>query len=165
MVAITEGRSEPGIILTRRSMHMKIHPGEAAFPGGKQDPEDTSLFATALREANEEVGLHSSDFRLLGQLDQRVTRTDIKVTPFVGVVHENVDLVPNDGELDCIYTVPLSFFCEPANMQVTEKPYRGKMQKVPYFEYGDHGIWGVTAMMIVDLVNVVFDAGLSVEGQ
>lgn len=163
LMPVTYGEQEPHLVLTRRAMHLSIHPGEAAFPGGKRDPEDDSLLATALREANEEVGLDPNHFTFLGQLDQRLTRTDIKVSPFVGFVPENVELLANPDELDCIYQVPITHFLDSKNMLVAQREYQGKMQATPHFQYQQHTVWGVTALMIIDLANTVFDAGLIVE--
>ncbi|ARN76053.1 NUDIX hydrolase [Oceanicoccus sagamiensis] len=115
----------PEIILTRRAAHLSLHPGEAAFPGGKQDPTDKSLLATALREAHEEVALKPQQVEYLGALDQRITRSGIRVSPFVGIVPADYILTPNQDELDCIYKVPLSFFSDASNVQWIEQEYRG----------------------------------------
>jgi len=165
LVAITECGGEQCLLLTRRAAHLNLHPGEAAFPGGKRDPEDVSLVATALREANEEVGLKAEQFELLGQLDQHLTRSNITVAPFVGLAAPPLQLRPNLSELDCIYAVPLDFFFEHNNMQLQKVEYHGVLRQVPQFRYLDpkHGeqlIWGVTALIIVDLMNTVFDAQL-----
>lgn len=165
LVAIAVDGDELSVLLTRRAGHLNLHPGEAAFPGGKRDPGDGTLLATALREANEEVGLHAGDFEYLGRLDQHLTRSNIKVAPYVVVLARDVVLVPSLDELDCIYKIPLSFFAKHENMQLDSADYQGIMKRVPRFdvstsEHGDHSIWGVTALIIVDLMNTVFDAGL-----
>jgi 8-oxo-dGTP pyrophosphatase MutT (NUDIX family) len=162
LVAIAVGAGEPAVIMTQRADHMKLHPGESAFPGGKQDPEDSSLLATALREANEEVGLLASHVDYLGPLDQRLTRTAIRVSPFVGLVDAASPLTPNLGELSSIYHIPLSFLSQPGNLQVLEKDYQGRLWRVPHFEYQGYSVWGVTAMILVDLVNTAFGAKLRV---
>lgn len=160
VVAVTVGGDEPEVILTRRAMHMNIHPGEAAFPGGKRDLDDENLLATGLREANEEVGLLANDFELLGQLDQRLTKTEIKVTPFVGLVPADVQLQANLQELDCVYRVPISYFLDSKHLLIAEREYRGKLCPVPHFKYQQHTVWGVTALMIIDLMDTVFGVDL-----
>jgi len=145
LIVILEGGDQPELLLTKRAGHLKLHPGEAAFPGGKQDPEDESLLMTALREAEEEVDLPRRCFECLGSLDQRVTRTDIKVTPFVGLIPHTIQLAANLDELDCIYTVPLSFFLDPAHLMIGEIEFRGQLRYVPRFDYQQQSIWGVTA--------------------
>jgi 8-oxo-dGTP pyrophosphatase MutT (NUDIX family) len=167
MVAIAEQQGQDSVLWTRRAAHLNLHPGEAAFPGGKRDPQDASLLATALREADEEVGLQASQFEYLGMLDQHLTRSNITVAPFVGLALPPLRLRANLSELDCIYAVPLDFFAERNNMQLHSVQYHGLRRDVPRFQYRDarHGeqlIWGVTALIIVDLMNTVFDAGLHV---
>jgi len=165
LVVITEYDGEQCLLLTRRAAHLNLHPGEAAFPGGKRDAEDDSLLTTALRETREEVGLEAQHIELLGQLDQHLTRSNITVAPFVGLAAPPLQLRPNLSELDCIYAVPLDFFAERNNMQLQGVEYHGLLRQVPQFQYRDrhHGeqlIWGVTALIIVDLMNTVFDAQL-----
>lgn len=160
LVAITVGDNEPSVILTQRADHMNIHPGESAFPGGKQDPEDESLLATALREANEEVGLLASDVEHIGQLDQQVSKTGILVSPFVSLVPESVQLVPNLNELSNIFSVPVSYLCNPDNLLISERQTPRGFRRVPHFEYGGYTVWGLTAIVLVDLVNTAFNAEL-----
>jgi 8-oxo-dGTP pyrophosphatase MutT (NUDIX family) len=160
LVAIAHVDGEHSVVLTRRAMHLNLHPGEAAFPGGKKDPEDKTLLLTALREANEEVGLSPESFELLGELDQKVTRSSIKVTPFVGLIPDVNLLSANQNELDCIYTVPLHFFLNRKNLSISQAEYQGRLRDVARFEYQGHSIWGVTASIIVDLLNTVFDVGI-----
>lgn len=156
MVALSEGRDEYSVLLTRRAEHLRLHAGEAAFPGGKRDATDESLLATALREAQEEIALDPGCFELLCTLDQRLTRTDIKVTPFVGLVPENTALDPNPNEIDEVYSVPLSHFLQPEHLTMIELPYHGKLVSSPCFHYLHHEIWGVTALTLIDLVEKVF---------
>ncbi|MFA7554528.1 MAG: CoA pyrophosphatase [Spongiibacteraceae bacterium] len=163
LVAITVGAAEPEVILTRRAQHLKLHPGEAAFPGGKKDPEDSSLLYTALREANEEVGLLADNVEYIGQLNQRLTRSAIRVSPYVGLVSSEVQLTPNLNELDCIYRLPLGFLLDTANVNYEQVLYQGRLIQVPYFVYRHHRVTGMTALVLMDLMNTGFDAGLSSE--
>lgn len=162
LIAVLEGGSQPELLLTKRAAHLNIHPGEAAFPGGKRDEVDGSLLMTALREAEEEVNLARAHFTLLGGLNQCVTRTDIKVTPFVGLIPHDVQLTANQDELECIYTVPLAFFLDPANLCSDEIEFKGQRKQVARFDYQQQTIWGATALMIIELMNTVFDAGLDI---
>ena len=160
LVPIVVGVGEPTVLLTQRAQHLKLHPGESAFPGGKQDPDDESLLATALREANEEIGLLPSDVVYLGRLDQHITRTDIIVSPHVGLISDTLPLTANLDELNVIFNIPLSYLADQRNIRVVEQEYRGVMMKVPSYEYQGHVVWGVTAKIIVDLVNVGVDDSL-----
>lgn len=161
MVALSEGQEEYSVLLTRRAQHLRLHAGEAAFPGGKRDATDESLLATALREAEEEIALDPGAFELLCTLDQRLTRTDIKVTPFVGLIPEAVVLDPNPNEIDEVYSVPLSHFLKPEHLTMIELPYHGKLVSSPCFHYLHHEIWGVTALTLIDLVEKVFDTRIN----
>lgn len=163
LVAISDDPQNPGLLLTKRAQHLAIHSGEVAFPGGKRDPEDASLLATALREAQEEVALAADCFQYRGCLDERITRTNIKVTPFVGVIPAMTQLTANLDELDSLFYVPLVFLAQPENLHIDRVSYQGALRDIPRFDYGGYSIWGVTATIIVDLMNTVFDAGLSLQ--
>lgn len=160
LVAISHHGGEPGVILTRRAKHLNLHPGEAAFPGGKYDAEDADLQITALREAEEEIDLSRQHLKVHGQLGQRLSRTNIRVTPYVATLDGDVILQANLNELDCIYTVPLDFLCQQKNLHYSEVEHQGRSYQVAYYTYQQHRIWGLTASIMVELVNTVFDAGL-----
>jgi 8-oxo-dGTP pyrophosphatase MutT (NUDIX family) len=160
LVAISDDLKTPALLLTKRAQHLAIHSGEVAFPGGKRDPGDSNLLATALREAQEEVALAPASFQYLGCLDERITRTNIKVTPFVGVIPATTPLIANRDELDSLFYAPLDFLCRPENLCIDSIPYQGEVRQIPRFDYGGYSIWGVTAMIIVDLMNTVFEADL-----
>lgn len=155
LVALTD-EAEPQVILTRRAAHLKRHPGEVAFPGGKWEPEDDSLLITALRESHEEMALHPQYVEVVQQLSTAQTRDRTKVAPFVGIVPPGVQLEPELNELDCIFRVPFSFIADANNLQVTEVVHEGQPLKVAHFIYDDFNIWGMTARILVELVNIVY---------
>lgn len=163
LLAISDGPHEPTLLLTRRARHLSIHAGEAAFPGGKADEEDGSLLVTALREAEEEVALPRTAVEVIGQLDQRVTVSDIRITPFVGLIAPDLPLRPNLDELDYIYHIPLDYLMDRKNLQVNKVEVRGRLRYVPHFEFHGQQVWGVTALMAIDLMNTVFDAELDLQ--
>lgn len=150
------------VLLTKRAAHLNLHAGESAFPGGKCDPGDPSLMATALREAQEEINLDPDGFEWWFTLDQRVTRTDIKVTPFVGFIPPDQPLAPNPDEIDEVFTVPLEHFMDQRNLRAVELDYHGGFIRSACFSYAGHDIWGMTAWTIVDLVNTAFDLTLDI---
>jgi len=154
---------EPRLILTVRAKSMPTHGGEVAFPGGKRDPGDQDLLATALREAEEEVGLAGGAVDILGQLSVIPSRYGMRVTPFVGLVAPDVRLVAEPGEIQSIFRVPLQFFLdEPPGLSAPIDVY-GKKFCVPAYYYEGNKIWGLTAFMIIELINHVFDAGIPYE--
>ena len=159
LVALTD-KPDPEVILTLRSKTLSTHRGEVAFPGGKKDAEDTDLLATALREAHEEVGLDSSKVRVIGSLGQLVSKHQLAVTPWVGIIPPRIQLIPNPDEIEMIFRVPLSFFIEQPPLRTDQIPFRGKTHYVPAWAYEGEIIWGLTAYVLVELLNIGFDAGL-----
>ncbi|MBR9882283.1 MAG: CoA pyrophosphatase [Oceanospirillales bacterium] len=159
LVALTD-RAEPEVVLTLRSKQLSTHQGQIAFPGGKRDPNDADLLATALREAQEEVGLDAEQVRVIGSLGQLVSKHQLQVTPWVGIIPAHLELTPNPYEVDSIFRIPLSFFLQQNVLRVDEVAFRGKTHYVPAWEYEGEVIWGLTAYILVELLNIGFDAGL-----
>lgn len=153
--------SSPTVLLTRRAAHMKTHSGQIAFPGGKVDEADPSRQATALREAEEEVGLSARHVQVIGELPVYITGTSFWVTPVVGLVSPDFELRPNADEVDEVFEVPLSFLMDPANHRRHTLHWQGAHRQwfsMPYQEqratpHGqvqpvEHFIWGATAGML-----------------
>ncbi|MDH4609512.1 CoA pyrophosphatase [Pseudomonas sp. BN102] len=159
LVPITRS-DEPELILTLRASGLSTHGGEVAFPGGRRDPEDADLIRTALREAEEEVGLPPGLVEVIGPLSTLVSRHGIKVTPYVGLVPDFVQYKANDGEIDSVFSVPLEFFRDDPRQMTHRIDYLGRSWYVPSYQYGEFKIWGLTAIMVVELVNLVYDAGI-----
>ena len=159
LLAITDDKDNPEVILTRRSLHMPTHKGQVAFPGGKAEDDDADLVATALREAYEEVALKPQSVIVVGQMGQVVSRQGFLVTPIVGVVPAAVvnQLIPNLDELDRIFTVPLSFFIDTKPV-MDALPIIAGVKQVPSFYYDEYRIWGMTAFILAEFVNLVYDA-------
>ncbi len=156
LVPITRS-DEPEVVLTLRASGLSTHSGEVAFPGGRRDPEDADLVQTALREAEEEIGLPPGLVEVVGPLSTLVSRHGIKVTPYVGLVPDFVEYRPNDGEIAAVFAVPLAFFREDPRETTHRIDYLGRSWYVPSYRYGEYKIWGLTAIMLVELVNLVFD--------
>ena len=148
------------LILTRRADHLKSHRGEVALPGGKCDPDDASCIATALRESEEEIALPPAAVSVLGVLDPMVTRFGVKVTPVVGVVPPDISLTPNPDELDSIFHVPLSFLLRDERVQTDRGTVNGHSVAVPRWQWQGYEIWGVTAIILVNLMNRVLGSGI-----
>lgn len=137
------------VLLTRRSTHLRTHAGQISFPGGRQDASDRDLVDTALREAEEEIGLPRQYVQHLGYLDDYPTVTGYRVTTVVGLVSHEAPLRADGREVDEILEVPLTFLLDPANY-VLRKLMRDDGIEVPIIEivYGPHRIWGATAGML-----------------
>lgn len=148
-------QSGPSVLLTQRTAHLKDHPGQISFPGGRVEPADASPAATALREAQEEIGLASRHVEILGYLPEYRTGTGFRVTPVVAVVKPPFDLRPDPGEVAEIFEVPFSFLMDSANHQQHSQHYRGKLRHYFAMPYGEYFIWGATAGIIVTLARAL----------
>ncbi|MFO1143574.1 MAG: CoA pyrophosphatase [Amaricoccus sp.] len=148
LVPLVERGPRLQLMLTRRAAILKHHPGQVAFPGGKQDPGDPTPLAAALREAREEIGLDPATVEVLGALDPHETVTAFLVTPFVALVPPDFRPVPERGEVDEVFEVPLAFVLDPANLQVHGRRWQGRMRHYYVIPYGPHYIWGATARML-----------------
>tara|TARA_B100001109_G_scaffold254729_1_gene255310 strand:- start:281 stop:859 length:579 start_codon:yes stop_codon:yes gene_type:complete len=151
----------PELIYTQRSSHLSTHSGEVSFPGGKADESDPSLFGTALRESNEEMNLNSKDVTELGKLNYLISRHKIEVNPFVASVDQPQVLKPNE-EIQEIFTVPIDFLLDPKNIKREIIKRHGGVWQVPTWTIKDQKIWGLTAMITVNFLNVCFDANIEI---
>jgi len=145
-------REQPMVLLTQRTVHLSAHSGQIAFPGGKQDAEDTDLIMTALREAQEEIGLHPQFVQVLGTLPVYRTGSAYIVTPVVAILHDGFTVERNADEVDEIFEVPLAFLMNPANHRRHAVDWDGSRREwlsMPYQD-GSHErfIWGATAGML-----------------
>lgn len=145
-------RDEPMVLLTQRTAHLSTHSGQVAFAGGKCDPEDADAAATALREAQEEVGLDARHVQVLGSLPEYVTGSAFFVTPVVALIEPTHTLVPNPHEVQTAFEVPLSYLMNPAHHRWHTFEFEGVQRQwlsMPYQD-GPHErfIWGATAGML-----------------
>ena len=141
------------VMLTVRSAQLKVHAGQIAFPGGKIDPTDPSPLAAALREAEEEVGLHPDQVDILGSLDPYDTSTGFVVTPFVGIVAPTFVPIPSEGEVAEVFEVPFDFLMDPANHERIERMHQGRKRRFYQMIHGRYRIWGATAGMLRNLAD------------
>ena len=151
----------PELIYTQRSNNLSTHSGEVSFPGGKVDEMDTSLFGTALRESNEEISLNGKDVTQLGKLNYLISRHKIEVNPFVATVDQPQLLEPNE-EIQEIFTVPLDFLLDSKNVQRETIERDGASWQVPTWNIKDQKIWGLTAIITLNFLNVCFDANIEI---
>ncbi|MET3437529.1 CoA pyrophosphatase [Sphingomonas sp. 1185] len=150
LVPVTD-RAEPGLVLTQRTEHLRNHAGQIAFPGGRADPGDVDLVATALREAEEEIGLSPHAVTVIGLADRYRTVTGFEVTPVLGVIPPDLTLYPSEAEVANLFEVPLAYVLDPAHHRRVSAPWRGQTRHFYEILWNDRRIWGATAAMIVNL--------------
>ncbi|WP_073331866.1 CoA pyrophosphatase [Wenxinia saemankumensis] len=155
LAAFTPGPAGLELILTRRSAALRHHPGQIAFPGGKQDPGDATVIDAALREAEEEVGLPRGAARILGTLPPHRTVTGFHVTPVVGWVPAPFAELAEPDEVDEIFRVPFAFVTDPANFRVEARSWNGTRRHYYVAPRGPWYIWGATARMLRGLAERV----------
>ncbi len=146
------------LLYTRRTDSVDVHAGQVSFPGGQIEDADVSIVATALREAQEEIGLNPEDVETLGQLNPLFTVTQFLVTPIVGVIPWPYPLRTSPTEVARTFGVPIRWLADPGNLEVKERepPVPGRSIRVYYFkEYEGETIWGVTARITVNLLQML----------
>ncbi len=148
LIPIIARGDELSVLLTRRSRHLRHHPGQISFPGGRQDPEDPDLAATVLRETHEELGIPARCIRLLGVLPEHITVSHYRMVPYLGVLQPDYPLQPAVDEVDEAFELPLAPLLNPANYG----SWTITRQRRPHSIYGitlhDHLIWGATARIL-----------------
>lgn len=162
LVALT-AEDKPRVLLGRRAAHLPLHPGEVAFPGGKREAGDATPWATARREALEEVSLAADIIRPLGELAPLITRTGFEVHPCVAQVPAALELVVDPGEFDSVFLSPLAVFADRDLFRLEAMSDGSRTRMVPHYRVGDDNIWGVTAAILAQLANVAYDAGLDLQ--
>ena len=149
LIPITD-RPEPGVILTQRPEFLRSHAGQVAFPGGKIDESDADEIAAALREAHEELAIPPASVQIIGATDVYYSGSGYRITPIVGIIPPELDLIANPNEVEDWFEVPLSFLIDPANAEQKTVNWQGHDRT--YFDMNWQGrrIWGVTAGIIAN---------------
>lgn len=142
------------LILTKRASHLKHHPGQIAFPGGKVDAGDSGPEAAALREAWEEIGLPPDRVEILGRLPTHETVTNYMITPILGLVRDGFTPVPEAGEVDEVFTVPLAHVLDQGQYVIEGRVWKGQPRRYFAVPYGPYYIWGATARILRNLAEM-----------
>ena len=142
------------VILTKRASHLKHHPGQIAFPGGKLE-DGESPEAAALREAEEEIGLPPQNVTVLGRLAAHETVTGFQMTPVLGHVRARFQPKRDPAEVEEVFAVPLSHLLNPAHYVIEGRMWRGQVRRYYAVPWGPYYIWGATARILRGLAERV----------
>ena len=145
----------PHTVLTLRSASLRDHAGQISFPGGRAESGDLSPMHTALREAEEEIGLSSAHVEVIGTLPEYLTVTGYRITPVVALLTPPFLLHPDPSEVAEVFEVPLAFLMNPENHQRRSREVQGEVRSFYAMPYGRHFIWGATAGIIVSLARAL----------
>jgi 8-oxo-dGTP pyrophosphatase MutT (NUDIX family) len=139
----------PHIVFTRRTETLARHQGQISLPGGSRDPEDPTLEATALREAEEEIGVPARDVELWGRVDDvYVQVSDFMIAPYVGALSYEPTFHINSAEVAHVIEVPVDVLRDPSIFREEDRDLRGARRRVQVYEYGPYEIWGATARVV-----------------
>ena len=147
---------EPTVLLTQRAQHLPDHAGQVSFPGGKIDQGDDSPLASALREAEEEIGLDRASVEPLGYLDLYLTTLGYRIVPTIARVKPGFMLTLNTSEVDASFEVPLAFLMDQANVQRHSRDWQGMTRHYYAITFGERYIWGVTAGILRNLYDRIY---------
>ena len=146
---------EPTVLFTQRTTHLRNHSGQVSFPGGRAEPEDPTPEFTALREAEEEIGVPRDRVEIVARLPDYCTRTGFCVAPIVGLLLPPLALAPDRREVEDVFEVPLAFLLDPGNHERHTREHQGQTVGFYVIQYGERRIWGATAGMVVNLYRML----------
>jgi 8-oxo-dGTP pyrophosphatase MutT (NUDIX family) len=133
-----------------------VHGGQMAFPGGRAEKEDENLIRTAMREAQEEIGVRLTDVKILGQLTKLfIPPSNFYVQPVIGYINHKPDFYPDPREVDKVVEIPLSEITNPQIISRKVLNVRGVEVDAPFYNIQEHTVWGATAMMISELLTII----------
>lgn len=150
LIAVTD-RPNPGVIFVQRPNHMRNHPGQVAFPGGKIDPEDRDEVDAALREAHEEVALERQHVDVIGLTDSFQSGSGYNIQPVLGVIPPDLPFVSDPNEVESWFEAPLDFVLDPKNRTTHEGIWNGRKRHYYEMFWDDYRIWGITAGILNNL--------------
>jgi 8-oxo-dGTP pyrophosphatase MutT (NUDIX family) len=149
LLLVVNHPGDPTVVFTQRTAHLADHAGQISFPGGRSDAGDATPEHTALREAEEEVGIPADRIEILGRLPEYHTSTGYRVTPVVGWAEPPLTYRPDPHEVADVFEVPLAFLLDSGNHRYESAFHKGRMRNYWAMPYGERFIWGATAGMLV----------------
>jgi 8-oxo-dGTP pyrophosphatase MutT (NUDIX family) len=144
------------VLLTQRAQHLPDHPGQVSFPGGKIDQSDSTPLESALREAEEEIGLDRSFIEPIGYLDLYLTTLGYRIVPVISRVRPGFALTLNTSEVDATFEVPLGYLMDQNNIERHARDWQGMTRHYYAITFGERYIWGVTAGILRNLHDRIY---------
>jgi 8-oxo-dGTP pyrophosphatase MutT (NUDIX family) len=148
LIPIVDRQDGLHVLFTERRHDLPEHPGQISFPGGRTDPTDADLRATALREAHEEIGLEPASVEVAGYLPAQAVISGYAVVPVVGFVGGNFTAIPDAREVESVFEVPLSFLLDRSNGRRDDRERDGVLLETWEYLWADRRIWGATGYML-----------------
>lgn len=155
LVPIVDHPDGLSVLFTQRATHLKHHPGQISFPGGRVEPSDGGPLEAALRETEEEIGLSREHVRFVGYLDPHLVLTGYWITPVVAFVRPGFQLVLDEREVASTFEVPLTHILDATNHRSRERVLGTTSIRVHDIPYGEHNIWGATAGILMALYRLL----------
>ena len=159
LIPLFERDGDYYILFTKRTEKVEYHKGEISFPGGAYDEGDGDLMATALRETFEEIGVRAQDVEILGELDDDITKSNFVVSPFVGIIPYPYEFKVCDNETEELIDIPISVLLDKNNFREEDTDYQGQPSTTYFYEYQGRVIWGATARILKQFLDLVFGGG------
>ncbi|HET6420751.1 MAG TPA: CoA pyrophosphatase [Geobacteraceae bacterium] len=156
LVPVFLKNGEYHLLFTKRTENLNHHRGEISFPGGVRQPEDEDSLRTALRETREEVGIEPDGVEILGVLDDFYSIHGYLITPYVGMIPAACDYRVNSSEIERIIEVPLRHLLNPDIFRIEDWTWKGRTHPVFFYSYRGDEIWGVTAAILKQFLDLVF---------
>ncbi len=151
LVGLIEREQRWHVVMTKRAAHLTHHAGQISFPGGKVDPGDISLNATALREAHEEIALQPAAVNVIGALDTVASPVGFVVQPVVGIIRGQTRFVAAPDEVESVLVLPLADVLDPVRHRRESYLRDGQKRDIWVIDHDHHHLWGLSASIIVDL--------------
>jgi 8-oxo-dGTP pyrophosphatase MutT (NUDIX family) len=151
LVPIVLHAQAPSLLLTVRASHLRSHAGQISFPGGRIEPSDRDAGSAALRETQEEIGIHAHRIEPIGFLSDQIIRSGYRITPLVGLLQPGFTLAHDATEVAEVFELPLSFALTAGNYRARASRTRGLDFEIWELPFGERNIWGATAGILANL--------------
>ena len=155
LIPLVRSNGDWSILFSRRSPNLAAHSGQIAFPGGAVEEGET-LEAAAVREAEEEVGIPADRVELIGRLDDLITNSGFLVAPFAGIIHERIDYVLQESEVEEVFEVPVEALLQPSQPDVRYVAFRTRQYPAYFYRYEQYEIWGLTGRILKGFLDLVW---------